>query len=317
MNGPTFVLSTGRSGTLALQRFLRRSKRVEAFHRYRGRLDKYWNDQSFVLEQNFAYYQALSEANENKKRLVVRLLRRSRGCLIDLVAKEGMGLVELNHEFSPFGSLLSQAFPEARFVHLFREPKSVITSFMTKFNPPPMELPAYMGTRFSLLGQYVLRHGYVRSFAKLGPRVLREYFEARRYDTHIHPFEKAGGRWLERQDMSPFEKTCWYWNAVNRSILNFLAELPEERKLQVNFEGFFEQASSESRSAFLRFVGADDLTLADAGEFFKARINTKDVHRVFPDSPEWNDSMLRTLERYCGDTMAQLGYTREQSSQAG
>ena len=40
MNGPTFVLSTGRSGTLALQRFLRRSKRVEAFHRYRGRRDK-------------------------------------------------------------------------------------------------------------------------------------------------------------------------------------------------------------------------------------------------------------------------------------
>ncbi len=33
---------------------------------------------SHVLEQNFAYYQALSEDNEDKKDLVVRLLRRSR-----------------------------------------------------------------------------------------------------------------------------------------------------------------------------------------------------------------------------------------------
>ena len=305
-----------RTGTLAMQRFLTRSNQVEAFHRYRGRLDKYWNDMSYVLEQNFAYYQALSEDNEDKKDLVVRLLRRSRAHLIDLVTREGRGLVELNHEFSPFGTLLSRAFPEARFVHLHREPKAVITSFMTKFSPSPMEQPAFMGTRFSLLGQYILRHGYIRSMTKFGPRFLRDYFEARRYDTHIHPFEKAEGRWQERQNISPFEKTCWYWNAINRSILDFLAEIPEERKLQVNFEGFFEQASSELRSVFLRFVGADDLTLADAEEFFKTRINIKKVRQEFPDPPKWNDSMQATLEHYCGDTMRQLGYTREQGFQA-
>jgi hypothetical protein len=310
MSNPIFFLSTGRCGTLALQRFLKKSDCVEAFHRYRGRGSEFCNDMSFVLEQNYAFYHALRDGDEKVRRQCVRLLRRSRDYLIRRVNERGKGFVEINHEFTPYGPLLMEAFPGAKFVHLFRDPKHVVTSFMQKFNPPPMTLSAYMGTRFSLLGQYVLRYGYFTAMASWGPKFLRDLVASKHFDTQLHPFEKVAGRWREQSQWSPFEKTCWYWDAVNRVALDLMDRLEDDRKLSIKFEDFFAASSLTEKKRFLDFVGADDISEAVIESSFEKKLNVKEVHTDFPSPKSWDDGMKRSLFRLCGETMDRLGYVQ-------
>jgi Sulfotransferase family len=305
---PVFVLSTGRCGTLSLQRFLKRSSQVEAFHRYRGRRSRYRNDMSFVLEQNLFYYRAHLECNERLHRRIVGHLRRSRRSLINRLAKDGRGFIELNHEFTPYGNALVEAFPEAKFVHLHRNPREVITSFMRKFSPPLMSLPALMGTRHSLLGQYVLRYGYLLSMATWTPASCSRFIEEHRYDTQLHPFEKTDGKWRERNDWSAFEKTCWYWGSVNEIALQLMSRLPRERRLTLDFESLFSTDVASSTKRLLDFAGVTDLDGSEGVAFFHERINAKEVRDSFPSPHQWDRSMLETLERHCGRVMELLGY---------
>jgi len=311
MTSPVFVLSTGRCGTLALQRVLQRSHQIEAFHRYRGRKAKYRNDMSFVLEQNYAYYHVLKSPDNSatQRWFVVRNLRRCRSALIRRLQREGRGFVEFNHEFAPFGPLLAEAFPEAKFVHLVRNPRSVVSSFMQKFVPTPMSLPAFMGTRYSIVGQYVLRYGRIERLAKLAPSSVRDFVSSHRFDTHLHPFEWVNGKWQENQEMSPFEKTCWYWNEINWLIIEFFQQLTEVRKRRIYFEEIFEPAPNEAQQMFLDFVGVDDLSVEELAAFFQSKVNVKQARNPFPSPKEWDEGMVRVMNRYCQRTMQQLGYS--------
>jgi hypothetical protein len=311
MKRAVFVLSTGRCGTLALQRFLRRSDQIEAFHRYRGRKAKYQNDMSFVLEQNYAYYQVLKspDSGAKRRRFVVENLQRCRSALIQRLQQEGKRFIELNHEFSPFGPLLAEAFPEAKFVHLVRDPKAVVSSFMRKFAPTPMSLPAFMGTRYSIVGQYVLRYGRIERLAKLAPSSVRDFVASHRFDTHLHPFEWVNGKWQENQEMPPFEKTCWYWNEINGLIVEFFQQLVEVRKHRIYFEEIFEPEPNEAQQMFLDFVGVGDLTVEELAAFFQSKVNVKQVRDPFPSPEEWNEDMERVMNRYCQRAMQQLGYS--------
>ena len=224
---------------------------------------------------------------------------------------DGKGFVELNHEFAPYAPLLVEAYPGAKFVHLIREPSAVVTSFMRKFNPPPMTLPAFMGTRYSVQGQYVLRYGYIRSLAQRAPASFRNYVEKRRFDTQLHPFAKVDGHWLEREEWSAFEKTCWYWNAVNELVSETLEQLPSARKLTMRFEEMFGSECATVTGSFLDFAGVSDLAGADSAPFFEQRINVKKVHEPFPSPKDWDVEMHQTLLRHCGRTMKTFSYGSE------
>jgi hypothetical protein len=310
-DGPIFMLSTGRCGTLALQRFLQRSNEIEAFHRYRGRKSKYRNDMSFVLEQNYAYYHIVQDpvCEPKRKRFIISNLRRCRAHLIEAVRQEGKKFIETNHEFSPFAPLLVEAFPDAKFVHLVRNPKSVISSFMQKFDPPLMKLPAYMGTRYSLIGQYLLRYNRVKNLTRRWPLgFARDFVDSHQFDTHLHPFEQVNGKWREKPGLDSFEKTCWYWNTINRLLIEFFSNLPEEKKLIIHFEEIFIDKKYYVMELFLDFLRVRDLTVLDMKEFLSKPINVKEHHHSFPISENWSKSMLDVLHHYCRETMWQLGY---------
>jgi hypothetical protein len=311
MKSPVFVLSTGRCGTLALQRFLQRSQQIEAFHRYRGRAAKYRNDMSFVLEQNYAYYHVLKspDSGGKKRRFVVGNLQRCRRALIQRLHQEGKGFVELNHEFSPFGPLLAEAFPDAKFVHLIRNPRSVVSSFMQKLAPTPMSLPAFMGTRYSIVGQYVLRYGHIERLAKLAPSLVQDFVASHRFDTHLHPFEWVNRKWQENREMPSFEKTCWYWNEINGLTVEFFHRLTEERKHRMYFEEIFEPEPNEAQQTFLDFFGVGDLAVEELAAFSQVKVNVKQVRNPFPSPEEWDEGMVRVMNHYCQGTMQQIGYS--------
>ncbi|MFB6347301.1 MAG: sulfotransferase [bacterium] len=315
---PVFILSTGRCGTLLNQRFFQNSEQVESFQRYRGRSSEYRNDMSFILEQNWAYHRIVTnpDPNPSDKRTIIDRLRRARKPLIDKLAREGRGFLETNHGFAAYAPLMLEAYPEARFVHLVRHPRNVVASFMRKFDPPPMSMPAYFGTRYSFKGQLSLRFGYVEALAKWCPQPLRKWLEELKRDRHIHPFEKENGRWVENTDMSAFEKTCWYWNAINELVHETLDSLDDDRSFLLHSEDLFSR-NKDTLKRYMEFLNPEDLDVEDLLDFLDTRVNPKEIKNDFPEPRDWTPEMNRTLFNYCGDTMRTLDYDPEQLELGG
>lgn len=311
VHSPIFVLSTGRCGTLALQRFFNQSEGIEAFHRYRGRRAEYRNDMSILLEQNYAHYRVLSDPSPDSsiRDTVIRRLRKARQPLVERLEAQDKQFLELNHEFSSFGPLLTEAYDSPRFVHLVRDPARVTASFMRKFSPPPMSMPAYFGTRYSLKGQYVLRYGHVQNIARWAPAPLRNWVKNTRYDKHLHPFRRVDGQWKERDDLSSFEKTCWYWNRMNELIQETVSSLPGSHWIRIRSEELFDRNESTLQN-LIQFINPPDLDVNSLRRFLGERYNPKSVKTDFPAPKDWGGQRSRTLEQFCGETAEQLGYDR-------
>jgi hypothetical protein len=309
MHAPVFVLSTGRCGTLALQRFLLHAAPVEPFHRARGRFARYRNDMQILVEQNYAHFEVLLNpaCPSARRRRTIARLRRSRMPLIERLAREGRTFVELNHEFSSFGSLLVEAYPGARFVHLIRDPRHVIRSFIQKLDPVPMSLPAYFGTRYSLRGQYALRHGRLRAVAGWLPGPLGPAIATHRYDLHLHPFERRNGRWVEAS-WPVVQKMAWYWAEMNRTIEATLALVPPDRRQVLRFEDVVDRSTGRLES-FLEFVGLPRGAWPDLQLFFGAPVNIKSMHQEFGDAEGAGD-FEEALEHHCGEIARKYGYCR-------
>lgn len=314
---PLFVLSTGRCGTLSLQKFLNRQAGHEAFHR--GRVEgPYRNPVRIIYEQNFAYYHVVrpEQPDPTARSSVIGALRGSRRDLIRQVHEDGKVFAELNHGFSGFGPLLAEAFPDAKFVHLVRRPRDVVTSFLTKFDPPPFSKQGYMGRRHGLRVEWMRRFRRVRQIAGfLSDRIL-EFVKEREWDPHLRPFERRDGAWTER-DWPPFRKACWYWHSVNENIERLRDVAGDERYLRVRAEDLWDSEERGEKQRLLAFVPGPTYPVDDLVEHYAERINPKSERRDFPSPAEWTEEMEAELERTCGPLARSYGYATESSPRTG
>lgn len=320
---PVFVLSTGRCGTSALQHLLERSDEAEAFHEPRVQLrrlqfSRYRNHLKIIMEQNFTYYHVTTAKNPPRwlRSYALTSLRRSRRRLIDRVQRQGRIFVELNHGFASFAPLLPEAFPDASFVHLVRHPRDVVTSFMSKFEPPPMTLPAYMGPRYGPRATWAFHNRLIPSLSEHTPPRVKRFVTEHQYDRHLHPFERADGTLSERMDLDPFQKTCWYWNEINRLAADLSDQLGADHVLRVRFEDLLGPDRSDVQRELLRFLGVNDLD-PDTEDLLQEPINTRTVRTDFPQACDWSVQMNNTLVRHCQSTMERLAYSAEELAPSG
>jgi hypothetical protein len=260
-----------------------------------------------LVEQNYAHFEVLLDPacpSSRRQRMVARL-RRARMPLVERLDREGRIFVELNHEFASFGALLVDAYPGARFVHLIRDPRAVVRSFMQKFDPVPWSLPAHFGTRYTIRGQYVLRHGHFRRLAQWLPRPLAHVIATHRYDLHLHPFERRDGGWAEAS-WPVVEKVAWYWTEMNRTIELTLAAAAPDRTLVLRFEDLVSRSTGQLER-FLEFVGMRRESWPDLQLFYKAPVNAKTMHHEFAGA-EGAAGFDDVLERHCSALGRRFGY---------
>jgi acetyltransferase-like isoleucine patch superfamily enzyme len=86
--------------------------------------------------------------------------------------------------------------------------------------------------------------------------------------------------------MTPFEKNCWYWAYVNRTVRERLAALPAERWTWVRLERLAERAED-----VFRLIGVDPVPV-EVGRHNRGR----------PSRP-WTPEERAAFRRLCGDEM--------------
>jgi hypothetical protein len=194
-----FVLSTGRVGTTTLQHLLNLSKDVHAFHE---------PDPKFLKEGQEAYLEfPLSKGKSSElfdRYVEARVSRLSRAL------ERGCVYAECANRMTFLAPILAGSFPQAKFIHLYRNPADLIRSAMR-------------------------RRWYVSG---------NEYDRTRVVPRHDDPWAAEWETW----DL--FEKCCWHWKTVNGFALHVLSELPQDSVFRARHESLFGQDAGEAERLF-------------------------------------------------------------------
>jgi hypothetical protein len=111
---PCFVLSTGRSGTLFLNRLLLRSPSAYAVHQPRPEL----------IRASRRAYEEIARTPD----LFAETFKSAREELVHQAAQRGKVFIETNNRITFFAPVMRSVFPRAVFIHLVRHPGDVVRS---------------------------------------------------------------------------------------------------------------------------------------------------------------------------------------------
>ena len=110
---PCFVLSTGRSGTMLLSRILEKCSETSVYHSPELELEYF---------SKFAYH------NQDNSALLKNIVDAARYEFIRNDYLIGNTYIETNNRITFFAYQLAELYPNARFLHLIRNPESFIRS---------------------------------------------------------------------------------------------------------------------------------------------------------------------------------------------
>jgi len=260
---PVFIVGSGRSGTLALTRALMKSDAVEAHHEY--------------LFENILSDAVLYFLDRLDDKTIMDKLTETHVTAVYYSKKPIW--IDCSNALTWVVKPLSLLFPEAKFVHVIRNGRRVVSSFYHKFVDV-----MYDEASVSVLSDWL----EFRSALKPPPE--------KKYWRPI-PLENDP-EYKDFLSMNRFEKLCYYWKKVNEHIGEVFRTLDSRRIMTIKFEDLI------VKKTFFRFT--DFLDIRDTGGMFEAMARPVNVHipKTFPLSTQQDES----FKRFCGETMVQFGY---------
>jgi hypothetical protein len=201
-NKPVFIVSSGRSGTFALVNALKENNELTIHHEFLFEL---------VLKNAVLYKMKLINDDDIQK-----LLYDSYYAAIYYSRTKKW--VDCSNALPWIIKPLFKMFPEARFVHLIRDGRKVVSSFYNKFRP------------------LMYDNNCVND-------ILNWLNNTKKYP--IPPPEKKYWRpipinneklYNEFISYDQFQRICYYWNELNQHTVNEFHYIPDNQKLTVKFE---------------------------------------------------------------------------------
>lgn len=182
--------------------------------------------------------------------------------------------IDSNNQLYALLTLAPDIYPGLRIIHLVRDPRDYVRSHINWSRHRPKSFIA----------------NYLTPFWQPNAWLLKEM-----------PLTK----WLR---LTQFERYSWIWNFKNRLIGQM--EGSEIPYLRIRFEDFF--GSPEPLFHFnqlLEFLGL--ATVSGIEAYFQHPVNpTKG--KSFPKWRLWSQVQCQQLDDFCGSTMAEYGYGKEQ-----
>jgi hypothetical protein len=109
------------------------------------------------------------------------------------------------------------------------------------------------------------------------------------------------------ENLSPFEKNCWFWNTCNEFALRFRDGFCPDRVLPLRAEDLFAGSQGSTIAKIFAFIGVEPPSDNNIDIVLRSKHN-KQTENEFPHPNEWTETQRRTLISIAGNTMMRLGY---------
>lgn len=181
-------------------------------------------------------------------------------------SRSGPTYVESSNRLTYFAPFFAEFFINAKFIHLYRHPADVVRSAMRR----------------------------------------RYYMREKMWDNYrITP--TSDDRWFQEwQHWDTFQKSCWYWQAVNRFSLEFIATLDPSRTMSLRAEELF-SPNGEAALSIFDFLSIPRPDIDRVREAVTTPENVQ-TQGEFPKWKDWTDSQRETLQQIAGEIASKLGY---------
>jgi hypothetical protein len=262
---PVFILGTGRSGTFQMVKLLESIAGIEAHHEY-----LFEN----ILKSAVLYRMGLKDKNSVKHLLTtthVPAVHYS-SARIWLDSSNALPWV-----IEP----LYELFPGARFIHLLRDGRKVVSSFYNKF-PDVM----YDDLSVSIINAWLENPS-----GTIEPSPEKKFWR---------PLPIKGLKFSEEfQTFNRFQRLCYYWQDCNLFIKEAMAAIPSGQRLTVRLEDLVSQPNVLKSFLAVFDIQYDDIYMNK----LKRPVNVH-IPKNFPLSSAQNNQ----FNSIAGSAMKTFGY---------
>lgn len=242
-----FVVGTGRSGSNAIAKILGRHSKVQAIH------------DSFIQLAEISNKKLCNKTNSED------IISEINGVVSDLSFIKKDKILYSDQKLSAVISELSILYPKSKFIWLIRDLESFVNSAYT-------------------------RGWFDNSEFGLGKN-SKEFYEPKNKPAQYYAFGRINGSKIgsfsknEWNNMTGFERNCWYWNYWNNLIKNQLNLLDKSRYISIHLNNL-----SNKLAKVQKFIGIaeEELIAKKFNQAFYKKLTTDD----------WTDEMIHIAKKY-------------------
>jgi len=262
---PFFIISSGRSGTQMMAKIFDSFQNIEMHHEYMVNI---------IQPISTQYYMGMIS-----KKIVCEELVKTYKNSIYYSEKEVWG--DSSNKLSWIIECLNEVFPDAKFIHLVRDGRKVVSSFYNKLSDE-----CYDDKSVKILNNWI---NQPEKYPKPPPE--------KKFWWNI-PIKKEEEK-LNFEKYNQFERICFHWKEVNSNILKNLEKIPENRKR------FYKLEDLVSDSKFLKNL-LEFLNL----EFDETKFELlkKPYNVNIPKDFQLDDKQKDEFFKIAGSMMKTLGY---------
>ena len=218
---PVFILGSGRSGTFQMVKMMEAVNNVEAHHEY-----LFEN----VLKPSVLHRMGVLGVDEIKS-----VLKQTHVPAVHY-SKAGIWL-DSSNALPWIVRPLYELFPHARFIHLLRDGRKVVSSFYHKFTEV-----MYDDRCVNIVNDWLANPEEV-----LAPSPEKKYWR---------PFPMRGEKYFQEfTQYNRFQRLCYYWQDCNMRIHDSLTVVPESQRLSIHLEDAISDPATLAH--FLSMFGVD------------------------------------------------------------
>lgn len=266
---PVFIVSSGRSGTFALVDVLKQNDDIQVYHEFLFEL---------ILKNAVLYKMELVDSDTIKS-----LLQETYSASMFYSRKKKW--VDCSNALPWIISPLAEMFPAAKFIHLIRDGRKVVSSFYNKFSSVMYE----DGCVSDMLDWLDNKGDYPSPPAE------------KRYWRPIPVYNKEIYEKFLKYDQ--FQRLCYYWSELNEHTETALEKISEAQRITVKFEDLLIVGNEQKR--FCEFMDIEYNKDTFAG--FSRPVN---VHE--PKNYILSKDQLNKFREICWPTMEKYGYAEKE-----